>query len=299
MLRSYKSVHSEGDTIPTHPIQLSLSVDAESSKRNAPGFATARLASEGDRGGLLVINGDDWGRDTETTDRMFECVAHGAVSSVSAMVFMEDSERAAAIARDRQVDAGLHLNLTTRFSAANCPVRLAQRQQEIASYLLRRTFHRIVFHPGLARSFEYVVKAQLEEFCRLYGTSPARIDGHHHMHLCANVLLGRLLPAGTVVRRNFSFRAGEKNLVNRLYRGALDRGLARRHRIVDFFFSLPPLDPPSRLKRIFSLANQFTVEVETHPVHAEEYRFLMGEEFLRLTANVPMPPLPAGRGLGG
>jgi hypothetical protein len=119
------------------------------------------------------------------------------------------------------------------------------------------------------------------------------------MHLCANVLLGRLLPAGTVVRRNFSFRAGEKNLVNRLYRGALDRGLARRHRIVDFFFSLPPLDPPSRLKRIFSLANQFTVEVETHPVHAEEYRFLMGEEFLRLTANVPMPPLPAGRGLGG
>jgi chitin disaccharide deacetylase len=248
--------------------------------------------------GLLIINGDDWGRNTETTDRMFECVAHGTVSSVSAMVFMEDSERAAAIARDRAVDAGLHLNLTTPFSASNCPSRLSDRQREISSYLLRRTFHRMIFHPGLARSFEYVVKAQLEEFCRLYGTLPGRIDGHHHMHLCANVLLGRLLPAGTLVRRNFSFRAGEKSLVNRLYRGALDRGLARRHRLVDFFFSLPPLDPPSRLERIFSLANQFTVEVETHPVHPEEYRFLMGEKFLQLTANVPTPRVPARRDFG-
>jgi hypothetical protein len=253
---------------------------------------------DGQPDGLLIINGDDWGRNTETTDRMFECVAHGTVSSVSAMVLMEDSERAAAIARDRAVDAGLHLNLTTPFSASNCPSQLSDRQREISSYLLRRTFHRMIFHPGLARSFEYVVKAQLDEFCRLYGTLPGRIDGHHHMHLCANVLLGRLLPAGTLVRRNFSFRAGEKSLVNRLYRGALDRGLARRHRLVDFFFSLPPLDPPSRLERIFSLANQFTVEVETHPVHPEEYRFLMGEKFLQLTANVPTRRVPAHRDFG-
>jgi chitin disaccharide deacetylase len=266
--------------------------------------AAARAEQEGSKPGdgqpvgLLIINGDDWGRNTETTDRMFECVAHGTVSSVSAMVFMEDSARAAEIARDRAVDAGLHLNLTTPFSASNCPSRLADRQREIVSYLLRRTFHRMIFHPGLARSFEYVVKAQLDEFGRLYGMLPSRIDGHHHMHLCANVLLGRLLPAGTLVRRNFSFQAGEKSLVNRLYRGALDRGLARRHRLVDFFFSLPPLDPPSRLERIFSLANQFTVEVETHPVHPEEYSFLMGEKFLQLTANVPTPQVPARRDFG-
>ena len=52
----------------------------------------------------------------------------------------------------------------------------------------------------------YVVKAQLEEFERLYGRAPNRIDGHHHAHLCANVVLAGLLPAGTIVRRNFSFR---------------------------------------------------------------------------------------------
>ena len=35
---------------------------------------------------------------------------------VSAMVFMEDSERAASIARADAIDAGLHLNFTTAFS---------------------------------------------------------------------------------------------------------------------------------------------------------------------------------------
>src|SRR4029077_20103780 len=63
--------------------------------------------------GVLIINADDWGRSQETTDRIAECVAHGAVSSVSAMVFMEDSERSAVIARERGIDAGLHLNFTT------------------------------------------------------------------------------------------------------------------------------------------------------------------------------------------
>ena len=252
------------------------------------------------RGGLLIVNADDWGRDQETTDRMFECVLYGTVSSVSAMVLMEDSERAAAIARERGIDAGLHLNFTTRFSAPNCPSRLEKRQQEIAAYLLRRRFNPVVFHPGLMRSFEYVVKAQLDEFFRLYGTSPDRIDGHHHMHLCANVLLGRLLPPGTLVRRNFSFQPGEKSLANRLYRKAVDHRLARRHRLVDFLFSLAPLETKGRLERIRSLAREFIVEVETHLVNGDEYRFLKGDEVARWTEDVPIASRFAipGKGCG-
>jgi hypothetical protein len=143
-----------------------------------------------------------------------------------------------------------------------------------------------MFHPGLASSFEYLVAAQRGEFCRLYGTEPVRLDGHHHMHLCSNVLLGRLLPSGTMVRRNFSFQPGEKSIGNRLYRNVVDRILTRRHQLTDYFFSLPPLVPPGRLERIFSLANEFTIELETHPVMGGEYSFLMGKEFLRLTANI-------------
>ena len=102
---------------------------------------------------------------------------------------------------------------------------------------------------------------------------PGRVDGHHHMHLCANVQVQKLLPAGTIARRNFSFAPGEKGAVNRLYRRWQDRGLARRHRMTDFFFSLPPMDTPGRLEGICDLATRATVEVETHPVNRDEYRF--------------------------
>ena len=42
--------------------------------------------------GLLIMSADDWGQDSQTTNKILECGAQGAVSSVSAMVFMPDSE---------------------------------------------------------------------------------------------------------------------------------------------------------------------------------------------------------------
>ena len=236
--------------------------------------------------GMLIINADDWGRNIETTDRILECVQRGSVSSASAMVFMEDSERAAALANDRCVDVGLHLNFTTPFSAGVVSSRLIEHHERVSRFLLRNRLSQVVYHPGLAGSFEYVAAAQLEEFRRVYDTEPVRIDGHHHMHLCANVLLAGLLPSGTIVRRSFSFRPGQKKWGNRLYRRAIDRVLARRHRMTDFFFSLRPLEPPSRLAGIFSEAMRWVVEVETHPVNSEEYRFLTGAEFFRWTTHL-------------
>jgi hypothetical protein len=242
------------------------------------------------RAGLLIINGDDWGRDSNTTGRMLDCALRGSLSSVSAMVFMSDSERAAQLAREHGIDAGLHLNLTLPFSDPACPANLKERQRKLVAFLTRHAMARVVFHPGLTNTFEYVVTSQLEEFGRLYGGSPQRIDGHHHVHLCANVLLGGLLPKGTLVRRNFSFLPGEKSLANRLYRKAIDNRLARRHQLVDFLFPLAPLEPRARLDRIVSVAQKNIVEVETHPVNPDEYRFLTGEEVVRWANGTPIAP---------
>jgi chitin disaccharide deacetylase len=238
--------------------------------------------------GALIINADDFGRDHENTQRILECALAGGISSVSAMVFMEDSERAAAIAQGRGLDAGLHLNLTTRFSGAGIPTRLREHQQRLARYLLRRRLASFVFHPGLIGSFEYVVRKQLEEFLRIYGVEPGRIDGHHHMHLCANVLLAKLIPSGTVVRRNFSFQPGERSWANRSYRSMVDRMLIRRHRLTDCFFSLPPLQPTGRMQRILSLAREVVVEVETHSINPTEHRFVAGGELFRLAGDLPV-----------
>ena len=240
--------------------------------------------------GALIINADDWGRDAETTGRMLDCALRGSVSSVSAMAFMAHSERSAQLAREHGIDAGLHLNLTLPFSDPACPSNLKERQRKLVAFLTRQPLARVIYHPGLTDAFEYVVKSQLEEFGRLYGASPRRIDGHHHVHLCANVLLGGLLPKGTLVRRNFSFLPGEKSLANRLYRKAIDNRLARRHQLVDFLFPLAPLEPRARLDRVVSLAQTNVVEVETHPVNADEYKFLTGEEVARWANGTPIAP---------
>ena len=225
---------------------------------------------------MLIINADDWGRDRDVTDRALECLSRDVLSSVSAMVFMEDSERAAALAAEHSVDTGLHLNLTTPFSAPGLGSKLKQQQEAITRFLRTSRLFPALYHPGLADAFESVVRSQLEEYERVYGRPASRVDGHHHMHLCANVQFQRLLPAGTIVRRNFSFVPGEKSILNRLYRRWQDRRLANRHRITDFFFSLPPLEPPRRLEKIFDLAVHATVEVETHPINPDEYTFLIG-----------------------
>jgi hypothetical protein len=246
--------------------------------------------------GLLIVNADDWGRDPETTDRIGECVVPGGVSAVSAMVFMEDSARAAMLARARRIEAGLHLNLTEAFSAGDVPAGLAERQQRIIRYLRSRRLAPYVFNPLLAAAFEYSVRAQIDEFRRLYGALPDRIDGHHHMHLCANVLAARLLPAGTFVRRNFCFEPGEKSRWNRLYRRTVDGVLARRHRLTDLFFSLEPIEPAARLRRICALARDAAVELETHPARHDEHRFLRGGRILQYAADlriVPLSGLPA------
>lgn len=246
--------------------------------------------------GMLIVNADDWGRDVLTTDRILQSCLHGAVTSVSAMVFMEDSERAAELARTHSVEAGLHLNFTTAYSAASVAPKLREHQERVGRFLLRHRLAQVLYHPGLAGSFRYLAEAQLEEFQRLYGKHAERVDGHHHMHLCGNVLLQRLLPAGTMVRRNFSFDRGEKSWGNRLYRHLMDQDLARRHWLTDYFFSLPPMEP-ARLRRIFALAQHSIVELETHPALAEELHYLTGGSFYADAGEVRIASPSAARSL--
>jgi len=245
-------------------------------------------ASNGAAGGkgALIINADDWGLDRETTDRIQECAAQRAISSASGMVFMADSERAAALAREHSIDIGLHLNLTQAFSGQNVSTQLREHHGRAAGFLLRHRLAQIVYHPRLADSFKYVVNAQLDEFHRIYGEVPRRIDGHHHMHLCANVLFANLLPAGTIVRRSFSFTASEKGLINRMYRGLVDTVLARRHNMADYFYSLAPIDAPCRLARILGLARDFVVELETHPAQPNEHAFLTDGDIFRVAKEI-------------
>ena len=66
---------------------------------------------------MLIINADDWGLDVATTDAIAACFERGRLTATSAMVFMDDSIRAAQLALDIGIDVGLHLNLTEPFTS--------------------------------------------------------------------------------------------------------------------------------------------------------------------------------------
>jgi predicted glycoside hydrolase/deacetylase ChbG (UPF0249 family) len=246
---------------------------------------------------VVIVNADDWGLNAEATDRIFDCAQVRAISSVSAMMFMDDSERAASLARELDMDAGIHLNLTCGFTAPEASLRLREHQQRITAFLRSGRYARVIFNPLLVAAFDYVIKAQIEEFERLYGVAPNRLDGHHHMHLCGNVLLQGLLPSGATVRRNQSFTVGEKGSVNRWYRRTQDVFLSKRHPMADYFFDLVPIQPV-RLRRILELAREFNVEFETHPDNADEYRFLMRGELVHCCEDVMIAPGYHLRALG-
>jgi len=229
---------------------------------------------ECDDGSAVILNADDWGIRAAATDRILDCLMRGAISSTSAMVFMADSERAADLARAHNIDAGLHLNLTSPFTAARVPTELTVHQERVARFLRKGRFAGALFHPLLVSSFEYTVRTQWDAFARLYGAEPNRVDGHHHAHLCANVQWQKLIPGNIMVRRNFTFSAGEKGALNRFYRKAQDRKLARRYRIADYFFNLAPIED-QRLRKILEVAQGVNVEIECHPERDAERQFLM------------------------
>jgi predicted glycoside hydrolase/deacetylase ChbG (UPF0249 family) len=122
-------------------------------------------------------------------------------------------------------------------------------------------------------------EAQAAEFARLFEKSPSHIDGHHHMHLCANLLFRNTFPAGTKLRRNFSFWPGEKSLSNRTYRRLVDRWLARRYRLADYFFDLTQCIQGKKLDRVVALAKSSNVELMTHPTMNGEGEYLMSDKF--------------------
>ncbi len=228
---------------------------------------------------MLIINADDWGRSVTETDAALGCYKRERITSVSAMVFMEDSERAAALARDNQLDVGLHLNFAEGFTADKQPEMLRACQGRLVRFLMRNKYSQLLYNPFLRKAFSYSYHAQAEEFVRLFGKPPSHIDGHHHMHLCANVLLSKLIPAGIKMRRNFSFWPGEKSLLNRAYRGLVDRWLARRYRLADYFFDLTQCIEAKKLGRVAALAKSGNVELMTHPAVQREAEYLLSDEF--------------------
>lgn len=228
---------------------------------------------------MLIVTADDYGLDPWTTDSILRAGAAQRISSASAMVFMADSERAAQLAATSTLEFGLHVNLTDLFNAPGVPAHVRAHQERIRRFLKGHRLAPIRFNPRLGQSYRVVVESQVEEFKRLYGYVPPFFNGHHHMHLCLNVLSQRLIPPASRVRTTFTFEPGEKSMFNRLYRSALRRWVARYYLSTAAFFSIEPVGDLERLERIINRSRRESVEVETHPANPDEMTFLLGPSY--------------------
>jgi predicted glycoside hydrolase/deacetylase ChbG (UPF0249 family) len=234
------------------------------------------------RGGsqhMVIITADDYGGDKNATDSILACFSGNRITSTSAMVFMEDSERAASLAVKTDLEVGLHLNFTQAFSAYHVPAKLREYQSRIMSYLTKNRLSQVIYNPLLADAFQYAFLSQREEFERLYRRPPDHYNGHHHMHLCANLLAGRMIPNNARIRTTYTFDQGEKNLFNRLYRYFLGRYIAGKYISTDCFFSIAPIQNYERLQEIFKRSSKVTVEIEVHPEDSAEAGFLLSDRF--------------------
>lgn len=242
---------------------------------------------------MLIINADDWGAADFVTNRILECIKHGIVNSTSAMVFMKDSVNAAELARVNNVDTGLHLNLTTQFTESGLSSSLLKHQDKLISYLRNYKISQLIYNPFLHNQFEYVFKAQYEEYERLYSRAPLRIDGHHHMHLCANMLIGDFIPHGKRVRRNFTFINGEKNLMNRTYRAVVDLLINRRYISTRYFISIRQISNNEEKKRIaalnsfLGLARTANLEIMIHPHQEQDFEYVLCDQFTNELSRIP------------
>jgi len=232
---------------------------------------------------MLIINADDWGGWESATDAALACFKRGRVTSVTAMMFMADSGRAAALAREAGMDVGLHLNFDTPFTSGACPEDVRRRHGSVCRWLRSGKYAQLIYNPFLSKHFHELYAAQVGEFEQLYGRRPSHVDGHHHMHLCANMLWGKVIQHNGRIRRNFSFRPGQKGFLNRAYRSWVDKHLMRRHRTTDHFFALSEYPHGEGIERIMDLAATTKVELMTHTEKTEEYNWLMSDHFLALT----------------
>jgi predicted glycoside hydrolase/deacetylase ChbG (UPF0249 family) len=245
------------------------------------------LVPHDNRIGMLIINADDFGRDGAATDCTIACHGQKSITSASAMVFMADSRRAADLAASAGLETGLHLNFTLPLDGPDIAPRIKEHHERANRYLCRGKWAQLLYDPFLHNSLEYSFKAQYEEYWRLFGKEPAQIDGHSHMHLCMNMIIGMIIPPGKKIRRSFTFRRGEKNFINRFYRRQIDKWVARHYVCTDSFFSIEPVSDQGRLRKIVQLAYTSDVELMVHPADPDQYGYLMSCEFMKLTRDIP------------
>lgn len=242
------------------------------------------------RNPLLIVNADDWGWNRGATDKTVECLEASRVTSVTALVYMADSDRAAAIARERGLRVGLHLNLTDAFTDPNTPPEVSATQRRVVDRLAGSglRLRRWIYDPAMRTDVARSIHDQFERFEALYGGPPTHVDGHNHVHVCPTV--GRSLArAGNFKVRNALNAYPSSKSPMAFARAARRRLSLGRRPTTRYFFCITELHARYSAEDIgakLGLARRASVEVMAHPGFEQEYERLMSDRWWSWTSGL-------------
>jgi predicted glycoside hydrolase/deacetylase ChbG (UPF0249 family) len=240
---------------------------------------------------MLIVNADDWGLRREVTDAILACWQAGAITSASGMTQMADSRRAAKLMADHRIPLGLHLNLTTPFTATEASDEARRRQERACDYFADARYRRFAFDPRVRALLDRCVSDQLEGYAEDYGAPPTHADGHEHIQVCPTVLSTRALGSIRTLRPAQSFPRGRSPLPKRLHRAGVNWLVGRRFEAVRFL-SLRDLHPElggSGIEReLASVEAGRDVELMVHPAWSDERRVLLSASWNRALASLEL-----------
>jgi predicted glycoside hydrolase/deacetylase ChbG (UPF0249 family) len=239
--------------------------------------------------GLLIVNADDWGGGEATTDAILETFRAGRVTSTSGMVYMADSDRAAAVAREARIPVGLHLNLTQPFSDPATPAKVLDRQRRLAGSLAGEggdrhpgtaKLRRWLYDPTLRAEVDRAIADQIERFEALYGRPPTHFDGHNYVDVCPNVFLSRAIPVASKMRNSlnrFPLERTPMGAARMLRQGLRSKRFASTRYVLHITeLRLPPEGP---MDPRLELAKAVPIEVMGHPDDGTEHEILMSSRW--------------------
>lgn len=138
-----------------------------------------------DRGRLLIVNADDFGRTAGINSGVLEAHRGGIVTSATLMVgFPAAAEVADRLAEHRELGVGLHVTLTGG-TPPLLPAGEVPSLVDDAGRLPREPSGLAGAEPDDVSS---EIREQVRVFRELTGRPPTHLDGHHHCHRLPVVL---------------------------------------------------------------------------------------------------------------
>jgi predicted glycoside hydrolase/deacetylase ChbG (UPF0249 family) len=121
----------------------------------------------------ILFHADDFGRSSQISKKILECLKFGSLNSVSVIV-NHDQESLVELKKLKNIHIRLHLNLT----------EIPKSEDDNHNFLYDLNLLKLMFLNKKDKEKVFVeIDKQIKKFIKIFEPEKLRIDGHEHVHL--------------------------------------------------------------------------------------------------------------------